>query len=375
MQRKRPSTHNASEQSTRIDMARQRRETRPARRSSPRPSLGRASGSRASASRSWMTNAAVTQSPVLVRRGRAAQAEDTAIGKNASSRKPSHNRARRRYDIALNVPGAEIRLPSLPALAFSWRIASAALVLMMGVALYFLLYSTVFQVSVVDVVGMQRVTLDDLNPVLALTGEAIVRVDPLAVEQRLLAAFPEFASAQVRIGLPAQVNVFVTERQPVIDWVVKGQEQWVDDQGVAFPPRGQVDGLLKVQADASPLPTLVDPQAAPASNAAVGKSASASQAAAISQISAHLLPVDLVSTILSMRSYLPDGSVLLYSAGHGLGWNDVGGWVVYFGSQLKDIDQKLLVYQAVADRLNKDGVKPSMISVENLHAPYYRVEK
>ena len=82
---------------------------------------------------------------------------------------------------------------------------------------------------------------------------------------------------------------------------------------------------------------------------------------------------DLVSTILSMRRYLPDNSILLYNTDHGLGWNDPGGWRVFFGSRLKDMDQKLLVYQSVVDKLNKDGVTPTLISVEYLHAPYYRV--
>ena len=89
----------------------------------------------------------------------------------------------------------------------------------------------------------------------------------------------------------------------------------------------------------------------------------------------NLLPEDLVSTILSMRSYLPEGSVLQYSTVHGLGWNDVGGWRVFFGSRLQSMDQKLLVYEALVGQLNKDGVKPTMISVEYLHAPYYRVDR
>ena len=369
MQRKRPSlqhssgTARSSGHPTRSDMARQRREQHPARRSS-----GKASAGRSSAGRSWLSRASVPQSPVLVRRGRPAPVENTALGKDAELRLSGRSRARRRYDIALNVPGAEIRLPSMPALAFSWRIASGALVLMMAAALYFLLYSPAFQVSTIEVTGLKRLTLEDINPVLALTGEAIVQVDPQIVVERLQQAFPEFSTIQVRISLPAQVRLFVIERQPVIDWVTKGQEQWVDVQGVAFPPRGQVEGLLKVDAEGSPLTASVEPPAS-----ADPKAANKNSAASV-QARAQLLPMDLVSTILAMRRYLPDGSPLLYSSDHGLGWNDPGGWRVYFGSQLKDMDQKLLVYQALVNKIKQDGVKPTMISVEFLHAPYYRVE-
>ena len=363
MQRKRSSSSNSSVtdrssgRPTRSDLARQRREHRPARRTSRRASPGR----------SLLARASVPQSPVLVRRVRTAPAVEAAFGKDAVLRKPGHSRARRRYDIALNIPGAEIRLPSLPTLAFSWRIASGALVVMMAVALYFLLSSPTFQVSTIQATGLKRLTLDDLNPILALTGESIVKVDPQAVETRLIQAFPDFSTVQVRISLPAQVHLFVIERQPIINWVVEGQEHWVDVQGMTFPPRGLVEGLVKVEADELPLPAEPDSQIS-AEPKSTGKKAVAS-----SQASVPLLSEDLVSTILSMRRYLPDNSILLYNTDHGLGWNDPGGWRVFFGSRLKDMDQKLLVYQSVVDKLNKDGVTPTLISVEYLHAPYYRV--
>jgi hypothetical protein len=39
------------------------------------------------------------------------------------------------------------------------------------------------------------------------------------------------------------------------------------------------------------------------------------------------------------------------------------------------IEMKLNVYEAIVKRLRKEGAHPSMISVENVHAPYYRVER
>ena len=323
-----------------------------------------------------MSNASVIQSPVLVRRGQSSPAAGMAAVAGAArekgaGRRSYHSRTRRRYDIALNIPGAEIRIPSLPMLNFSWRIASGLLVVMMLASLYFLLYSPVFKVGPVEIFGLKRLTPADVTPMLGLTGEAIVQVDPFTVEQGLRAAFPEFSSVQIRISLPAQVKLFVVERQPVIDWVEQDKEQWVDDKGVAFPPRGSVEGLLRVEADGSPLPaSQPDTVAAADAQAASGK-----QAAVQPSLSAQLLPVELVSTILSMRSYVPEGSVLAYSKDHGLGWNDVSGWRVFFGSRLQDIDQKLIVYAALVERLNNEGIKPTMISVEHLHAPYYRVER
>ena len=66
---------------------------------------------------------------------------------------------------------------------------------------------------------------------------------------------------------------------------------------------------------------------------------------------------------------------LVYDSVHGLGWNDPKGWEVYFGSEDQDMEMKLTVYQALVDRLENEGIQPAMISVEYVHAPYYRMER
>jgi hypothetical protein len=60
---------------------------------------------------------------------------------------------------------------------------------------------------------------------------------------------------------------------------------------------------------------------------------------------------------------------------HGLGWNDGFGWVVFFGKDTEEMDQKLKVYRVLAKRLKKENPRPELISVEYLHAPYYRLER
>ena len=72
---------------------------------------------------------------------------------------------------------------------------------------------------------------------------------------------------------------------------------------------------------------------------------------------------------------MPAETVLVYDSAHGLGWNDPNGWDVFFGVEDQDMDMKLLVYQALVDRLKSEGITPALISVEYLHAPYYRMER
>ena len=64
----------------------------------------------------------------------------------------------------------------------------------------------------------------------------------------------------------------------------------------------------------------------------------------------------------------------MYTAGHGLGWKDPRGWEVYFGMNLKDMEMKLRVYKTLVKRLGKEKIQPQLISVEYVHAPYYRLE-
>ncbi len=72
---------------------------------------------------------------------------------------------------------------------------------------------------------------------------------------------------------------------------------------------------------------------------------------------------------------MPADTLLVYDSVHGLGWNDPKGWEVYFGSEDQDMEMKLAVYQALVDRLENEGIQPAMISVEYVHAPYYRMER
>jgi hypothetical protein len=48
---------------------------------------------------------------------------------------------------------------------------------------------------------------------------------------------------------------------------------------------------------------------------------------------------------------------------------------VYFGLDIRTIDVKLSVYQAIVERLQADGINPALISVEQAHAPIYRMNR
>ncbi len=258
---------------------------------------------------------------------------------------------KRRYNVALNVPGAELHLPALPILHMSWRAVSGILAALMLALAVHLWTSSKYRIDMVEVSGLQRLTSNDINTVVGLSGQSIFSANPQQIRQDIQQAFPDMKNISVKVSLPARVVVKAEERQPVIDWNQDGHEQWVDMDGNVFPPRGNAGKLI-----------VVDAQNAPP---AIERT---------SPMDLRFLTPEMVGVIIRMAMKAPKDTALLYDSQHGLGWKDAFDCQVYFGTDMRDMDQKLLVYQALAARLQKDGIQASLISVEYVHAPYYRLE-
>ena len=264
---------------------------------------------------------------------------------------------RRRVDIPLGANGAEMRLPSLPMIKLGWRAASTMVVVLMLFSLFNLWKSPAFQVTEMQVEGLQRLTLSDIQTVTGLPGESIFSIDPHRLEDELLLAFPELASVSVEIDMPAQMKIALVERQPVMVWVQDGSESWVDENGYAFPQRGEAGNLVRVEANGLPRGAVVEE-----SSAQVG-------------IPKIYLPPEFIAAAQRLGVELPEGTPLFYDAEHGLGWNDHHGWVAFFGLDMGNVAIKQKVYQTLVQQLLSQDIYPTMISVENVHAPYYRMER
>ena len=305
--------------------------------------------------------------PVMVRGGMGGM----AFGRVATSRVQKQNPPRRRIDVPLKVTGAEVRLPAIPLVHLGWRAVSFIMVLMMLASLVLMWKGPIFQASGVEAVGLKRLTASDLNAVLGIYGKSIFTLNPNVLHEALSQAFPELSRISVKVGLPAKIKVTVTERVPVIAWTQDGVETWVDAQGISFPPRGTPkNAIVQVEGYGNPPG---ETQAAAATGQA-GSAASVPVPGTPNTPTLRLSP-ELVSSILALGAKMPEGTVLVYDSQHGLGWNDPNGWEVFFGPEDQDMDMKLVVYQALVERLKNDGIKPALISVEYLHAPYYRMER
>jgi cell division protein FtsQ len=302
--------------------------------------------------------------PVMVRGGMGGM----AFGRVAASRLSKSRTPKRRIDVPLRVTGAEVRLPAIPFIQLGWRAVSLLMVLVMSASLILMWKAPVFRVGTVEAVGLKRLTVSDLNAVMGTFGKSIFSLNPSAIRQGLSQAFPELSKVSVRVNLPAKVKVVVAERQPIISWTQDGVETWVDADGVSFPPRGVPENtLVKVEGyGAMPGETSIEDQ-----NSAPMPATSLTTP---NQPALKLSP-EFISAILALGAKMPDGTVLVYDSEHGLGWNDPNGWDVFFGDENQDMAMKLAVYQALVERLESEGIQPALISVEYVHAPYYRMER
>jgi len=262
----------------------------------------------------------------------------------------------RRYNAALTARRqGGLHLPVLPHLQTGPRLIPLILTLALGAAAYFLLASPTFRVTEAQVNGLSRLSAAEVNSTLGLGGRLIFFLQPEEIVSRLRVSFPEIRSAQVTVALPNIVTLEVSERQPVLLWQQGDGYTWIDEDGVAFRPRGGAEGLVAVAAldtpPGSPAP-IEDPLSPPA-----------------------FLAPDLVRTAQTLAVSLPAGSALTYDETNGFGWQDSRGWQAYFGTGSKDAALKLQIYSSLVDSLNARGLAPAYISVVHTDAPYYRMEE
>jgi hypothetical protein len=75
-----------------------------------------------------------------------------------------------------------------------------------------------------------------------------------------------------------------------------------------------------------------------------------------------------------MMTHLPADTLLIYDPRHGFGWQDEKGWNVFFGKKIENMEMKKRVYNHIKAHLKKQGVRPALISVEYVDAPFYSME-
>lgn len=265
--------------------------------------------------------------------------------------------SRRRFQNALLpvAPDAEMRGISISRPNLGKRLPSFLLVALLGAAIYFAFNLPQLRVTQPQVTGNQIISPEEINSALKIAGEPAFLLMPSKLETQLRLSFPELVSAEVDVTLPNAVSIHVEERTPVIRWEQGPSYTWVSEDGIAFRPRGEIQGLIPVLAVSAP-PIEQDVSPDPLTPA-------------------PFISPDMVRAIQGLAGHVPPGVTILYDSTFGFGWNDPRGWRVYFGTKGSDVELKMRVYESLINTLAERGIQPALINVTYPTAPYYRLNE
>lgn len=285
---------------------------------------------------------------------------------------------RRRYDVALGTTGAELRIPAVAIPRVGWRVLSFALMVLLGLAFFWLWTSPQFTVSEdrVTVNGLERIDKRSLLEKTGALNKPVFLMDVENLEETLPESVPALEKINISVGILGGVVFDVVERVPVLTWDQQsiGQVSWVDDQGMLYPAIGTSEGLIYVQANAKPPGPAVDEDLV-ASSESVAAAANGEESVKQAN-SSQLLEPELITGLAYLQKYLPAGTTMVYDGDHGFGWQDPEmGCMVYFGKKLDQVALRYAVYQEIANMFIDKERKPVLISVEYIQAPYYRLDE
>lgn len=288
-------------------------------------------------------------------------------------RQAVNTQPRRKVVYRVGANGVETRMPSLPIIQFNWQWVSAFLTLAFLVLALLLTNLSIFAVNRIEVEGMQRVTTADIQTVVQTTTHSVFTLDRQKSLDALAIAFPELKDIRLSISLPDGVKISAVERQPIMAWKSGDQLYWIDAEGVVMQPRGEVGELLTISSKSTP-PT-VKPLEQVESIVDYAVTVIDNQTDPVTpEDSINYLDPAVLKAAIQMSAIMPQGALLVYDSLAGMGWKDPGGWKVFFGNDLENIQLKQVEYQAIIEELNRQGITPVMVSVKHVDSPYYRTE-
>lgn len=261
------------------------------------------------------------------------------------------------------------------------RLGWRPLSLIISIYLIFLLnnawQSPMFRISGIDIIGTKRIEKSDVQSVLNIEGQHSFAIDIEQIRNEIFSGFPEFRQVNITLEMPSDLRIRVEERQPVISWLNSDRPFWIDSEGYLIPARGESNVMLSIRADSPPSYNLQYDLSKTLTKKMIQDKASFLPG--ISDLAFYSVPkrIDdgLLSAILQLNAWMPEEKTLLYQRIRGLGWKDDRGWDVFVGQKLEKINEKMVMYQTIVNNLEDQEINPVLVSVEFIHAPYYRLEE
>ncbi len=170
---------------------------------------------------------------------------------------------------------------------------------------------------------------------------SIFWIEPEVVERRL-EELPYVRSATVHCALPNRVEIVVQERVPVILWRTDQGVYWVDGEGIAMRPLGELPGLVRLEdsrGDAAVEGGNLDPA--------------------------------IAAGVVGVRQLLPETVLFNYNRAYGLQFVTPEKVQVVLGDG-QEMAHKIRVFDAVRRRIAEEGRTVQLIDLRYMDEPYVR---
>jgi hypothetical protein len=261
----------------------------------------------------------------------------------ARRRRPKRSRDADRR-VAANTASMTQRRGAQFDLVFSARMLSLVLLVMLSVVLFVFFQSDVLYVHHIEVGGLYHLTAEEVFTLSGVANTHLFWVDPVQIRDRIMES-PSVADVEVLVNWPPHlVQIEVQEREPALIWEQAGVRTWIDVRGRVMQQRTDLEGLLRIMVEESDEP-----------------------------LGAHMvIPQEVVDGALQLRTLYPNIEMLRYDSHQGLGYQDVRGWRVWFGSGT-NMPAKVNMYDAIVADLEARNIQPEYIDVGEIDAPYYKV--
>lgn len=293
-------------------------------------------------------------------------------------KKPKNISKERPYPISANKLPNEAKQKKAIKIRIGWRFFSALLTLAFSTCLLAGWQSADFRVASVEIKGNERISPEEVQASFNVQQQPIFTVKPDEITRKISRAFPEFKDIHVSAVFPNRLIINLKERKPILTWKSNDGSIWVDEEGFIIPVRGNSGSLLTIES--STLPLFSHPQSKEESEPEMDKFHEKRNYWKLPKYSMtwfeyhRNIEPGLFNAILRLNQFIPAENVFLFDVHRGLGWNDAHGWKIFVGLDLEKINEKMLAYERIVSELTSRGIRPSLVSVEYLHAPYYRME-
>ena len=257
-----------------------------------------------------------------------------------------------------------------------WRVLSFLLVCLFAYLLNNMWQAPEYLVSTVDIEGLYRIDANHVLSVLGILGQRSYLLDPQQMQQRISKDFPEFAEIRIHISLPAKVEIKVQERQPVLAWNYGERVEWIDADGYLLPVRGEVSGLLQVNAQGHPSYYTPEERLTLFGERRLRKTVIRKGEGDFLALFNYFQKIEpsLYQAVLSLYHRMPPGTTIIFDRWRGFGWHDQRGWQVLVGRDMHNIGQKMEMYEQIISYLQSQEITPTLVSVEYANLPYYRTQ-